>query len=297
MASIEIGAWQSLPSEGGEQLAFDGERMAVAGSARLCVWQGKTRLATVDALSPSPGAPRFVGERVYWGPGFVDLHSGAYTRLEYAAPLVRPGDGEHPHVYAWSTLGDRLLGSYTTGDRQHPVRVALFNVGDANKVATLWNGGGLAPQAAWLGRRAAVAGFSNPQVFDFSGKRIAEIALDGAIVVAFDATTAERRLIAVDQNRALAWVDTERWTILDRWPGPWLHGAVSPDGRFVAVLEPWGKLHFACLEGDRLRFAGQTAADPNAVALALTPNRIATVGGGEVRWASLMVECDRASSP
>lgn len=291
MPSIQITSWEMLPSEGGGSLTIAGDRMAVGGSARLSVWQGDTRIASVDAPSPAPGTPRFVGNRVYWGPGVVDLPSGKYTLFVGAQPAIRPERGERPQVYTWSPQGDRLLGSFSTGDPICPVRVTLFNGQTGTAVATLWEGSGLPPQAAWLGTDAVVVGFGDPRVFDHTGKYLGDIALGGATIAAIEATTDERRLIAIDLNRTIAWIDSETWTVLDRWSGPWLHGTVSPDGRFVAVLEPWGKLHFACLEGDRFKPIGQAPCDPNAVALALTLSEIATVGSGEVRWASLRIDC------
>jgi hypothetical protein len=291
MPSIQIDSWQMLPSNGGGSLVVDGERMAVSSSARLTVWHGGTRLATAEAPSPAPGIPRLVGERVYWGPGMLDLASGNYTRIEAAAPRVRPGAMERPSLYAWSPQGEWLLASFSAGDPLRPNAVRLFNGRTGAAVATLWEGTGLPPQSAWLGERAAVLGFSPPQVFDYSGKRLAAIELGAATIGSVEATAREHRLMVLEVNRSIAWIDTGTWTILDRWPGPWLHGAVSPDGRFVVVLEPWGKLHFACLEEDRFKPAGRVAADPNAVALALAPNAIATVGGGEVRRANLTVDC------
>ena len=70
---------------------------------------------------------------------------------------------------------------------------------------------------------------------------------------------------------------------------PWLHAAVSPNGRFVVALEAWGKLHFACIENDAFRPDGRAECDAKAVYLALTSNQIGTVGGGEVHLAGLTV--------
>jgi hypothetical protein len=296
MVAIQINSWQTLPSEGGGSLGFAGDLMAVSGQARLCVWQGETRLAAIDASSPAPGKPRFSDDRVYWGPGFLDLTTSRYTCLRAAQPEVRPGGGERPYVYAWSSGGDRLVGSFSSSETDRPVRVTLFDGQSGNRVATLWEGSGLAPAAAWLGRQAIVVGFGDPRVFDHSGSYLADIALGGGSIAAIEATTDERRLIIVDLNRTVALIDTDTWEILDRWPGPWLHAGVSPDGRFLAALEPGGKLHFACLDGDRFRPAGQAAVDSRAIALAITPGKIATVGGGEVRRGSLEIDCGRAST-
>ncbi|HEY0006845.1 MAG TPA: hypothetical protein VGB17_18845 [Pyrinomonadaceae bacterium] len=297
MSSLEIKSWQVFPSEGGEALAFDGERMAVGGQARLSVWEGQRRLASMDAPTPAPGRPRFAGERVCWGPGIFDLASGSYTLVQEALPRVQPGRGERPHVYAWSPRGERLLGSFSTGDSLCPVRVRMFGVQSGNAAATLWEGSGLPPSAAWLGESAAVIGFGDPKVFDDEGKHLADIPLGGGTIASIEATHDEHRLIIVDLNRSLALIETESWTVLDSWSGPWLHGAVSSDGRFVAVLEHWGKLHFACLEGDRFKPVGEAAADSRAVALALATGEIATVGGGEVRRAGLKVDCATTATP
>jgi len=291
MASVEIKFLDTLPSEGGESLAFDGDRLAVAGSTRLCVWRGDTRVATIEAELKAPGVPRFAGERVYWGPGFADLVTGYYTRLEGERPIMWPGGGEVPQVYAWSPRGERLVGSFARSELGHSVRVTLYHGETGEPLATLYEGSGLPPLAAWLGKSACVVGFNNPRVFDHSGRHLADITLGGPTVSCIEAITSERRLIAVELNNAMTLIDAATWTVLDRWPGPWLHGTVSPDGRFVAVLEPWGKLHFACLEDDRFRPAGEVAIDREAISVALSLAEIATVGGGEVRRASPTVDC------
>jgi hypothetical protein len=290
MSSIQIDSWRVRPSDGGASLALDEDRMAIASSARLCVWQRDTRVASVEALFPSPGIPRFVGQKVYWGPGFLDLGSGEYQRLEDAQPVMWPGGGERAHVYAWSPAGDRLVAGFSTGNPNRPTRVTLFSGETGATVASLWEGNKLPPQAAWVGKHAAVVGLSSPEVVDHSGKHIATIALDAANVAAIDAPGNEHRLMVLDLNRAISWIDTETWTILDAWPGPWMHAAVSPDGKLVVALEAWGKVHFARMENDKFSFVGSADIDSNAMALALTDDQIATVGGGEVRWASLTVD-------
>ena len=290
MSSIQIDSWRVRPSDGGASLALDQDRMAIASSARLCVWQGGTRVANVEALFSSPGIPRFVGQKVYWGPGFLDLVSGEYRRLENAQPTMWPGGGERAHVYAWSPSGDRLVASFSTGDPNHPVRATLFSGETGATVASLWEGNRLPPQAAWVGEHAAVVGLNTPEVFDHSGKHIATIVLDGANVAAIDAPRNERRLMVLDLNRTISWIDTATWGILDTWSGPWLHASVSPDGRLVAALEAWGKVHFARTENDKFSFVGSADIDSNAVSLALSDDQIATVGGGEVGWATLTVD-------
>jgi hypothetical protein len=291
MASVHLEPWRTLRSEGGSSLAFDGARLAVAGPARLCVWHHGTRIATIEAPAPSPGVPRFSGQRVYWGAGVLDLTSGKYTVIDAALPARWPGGGERPQVYAWSANGERLLGSFSTGNPNASTRVTLFDGRAGTAIATLWKGTSVSPQAAWIGERAIVVGFANPRVFDSSGTPLPEIALGGGTIVAIEATANEERLIVVDLNRAITWIDAASGVILDRWEGPWLHGAVSADGQFVAALEPWGNLQFACIEHDRFRPIGAASAAQDAVVLAVAGREIATLGGGELHRTQLTVEC------
>jgi hypothetical protein len=295
MPPVQVGSWQTLPSEGGDTVVLDGARMAVSGQARLCIWRGENRLATVDAPTPSPGKPRFAGDRVYWGPGFLDLNSGLYTQLPGAQAAMRPGFGERALVYAWSRRCDLLLGSFGTGNSLRPTRVTLFDGRSGTAVAALWEGSGLPPQAAWFGERALVVGFGDPRVFDHSGQHVVDIILGGATIVSIEPAFRERRLMVIDLNRSVVWIDTETWSVLDRWLGPWMQGAISENGRFVAMLEPWGKLHFACIEDDRIRPVGRVDVDPRAVALVLAQDRVITVGGGTVGWADLTVNCPAVS--
>jgi len=290
MTSIRIGAWQTVSSEGGDRVALDGNRIAVCGVARLSVWQDHTRLASADAPSPAPGAPRFLCSRVYWGPGLYDLESGTYQWLENTAPRAQPLQRERCHVYAWSPRGDWILGCFGTGDSAHSVRVTLFNGRSGEKVADLSHGVGLPPQAAWIGEQAAVVGFRDLRVYGLSGEHLADVELHGADIVALDAAIGERRLMVVEQARAIHWIDTAAWSVQESWPGPWLSGAVSPDGQLAAALEPWGKLHFAFLEDGHFKVAGHADADSSAITLALTRTRIATAGGGKLRWADLSVD-------
>ena len=127
MRNCEVGPWLTLPSEGGGSVALDGERLAVSSQAHLSVWRNEARIASVDATWPFPGLPRFSGERVYWGPGFLELSSGRYTSFDAARPAARPGGGERPVVYAWSPHGDCFVGSFSTGDASRPVRVTSYD--------------------------------------------------------------------------------------------------------------------------------------------------------------------------
>ena len=296
MASVHLEPWRTLRSEGGSSLALDGARLAIAGPARLGVWRHGMRIATVEAPAPSPGVPRFAGQRVYWGAGVLDLTSGKYTVIDAALPARCPGGGERPHVYAWSPNGERLLGSFSTGNPNASTRVTLFDARGGAAIATLWKGTSVPPQAAWIGERAIVVGFANPRVFDASGSPRFEIPLGGGTIVAIEAAANEQRLIVVDLNRAISWVDPENGSVLDRWDGPWLHAAVSADGQFVAALEPWGKLQFACIEHDRFRPIGAASAAQDAVVLAVAGRDIATLGGGELHLTQMTVECSDVGS-
>jgi hypothetical protein len=289
MPSVEISEWKTLPSEGGTNLVVNERYLAVSSQARLCVWQDNSRILTLDARVPAPGWPQFIGQRIHWGPAIVDLLSGNTTWIEHALPAVIPIQSDRPHVYAWSPRGDWLLGSFSVAAGAN-ARVELFQAA-TGRTLNLWEGSGLAPQSAWIGEQSAVVGFRNPMVFDYSGHQIAEIALNGAAVGFLDVTDDQSRLLILDVYRVLTWVDTKTWRILDRWPGPWLSAAVSSDARFVVALEFGGKLHFACLAGDRFQSFAQTTIDAGAISIAIFQNIIATVGRGVLQQAILRVDC------
>lgn len=209
----------------------------------------------------------------------LDLTSGLYTPLPGATPAQVPGGAERAQTHAWSPGGEMLLGSFSTGDARCPVRVSLFNGRTAAVEAVLWEGTGVPPQTAWMGEHWAIVGFDDLQVFDFSGRQVAELELGGGMIIAMEATWANR-LIALDLNRVVYWIDTQSWTVLDRWHGPWFHAAVSPDGSVVAALESRGKLQFAGMEEDRFRVIGSGEVNADSVAVALAHDRVVTVGGG-----------------
>ena len=133
------------------------------------------------------------------------------------------------------------------------------------------------------------------RVYDRAGGRLATIEFGGSTVVAIAATHSEDRMIAVELNRAIVLIDVRTWTILDRWTGQWQDAAVSPDGSFVVGLEPWGRLHCACIRDDRFAPLGEVAMDIKAAAVALGEDDIAVVGGGEVHRATLSINCTGSS--
>ncbi len=260
--------------------------MAVSGSARLNVWRGSTRVASASSFFPAPGTPRFLGRRVNWGAGFLDLDSGAYRRLEGAEPNCLPNAGERATVYAWAAQSDQVLGVFGTSDS---VRAAIYHGETGAPEATLFHGPGLAPVAAWLGQAAAVLGFANPKVFAWSGSVQAEITISGGQIASIAATSREDRLIIVDLNRAIYWIDAQSWTVLDVWHGPWFYGAVSGDGSVVAAIEPWGKLHLALMNEDRFSSIQPFSVDNGAISVALNRTKIAIAGGGTVSRADFQI--------
>lgn len=292
MAAIRFGPWQVLAAEGGGTVALAGERLAACGQAHLVVWQGLLRLGAADAPWPAPGRPRFAGERVCWGPGVLDLACGAYAPLYAAEPELRPGGGERPCVHAWSAHGERLLVGYATGDAQAPTRLVLFDGGRGEPLATLRHPAEFPPQAAWVGRTALVVGFGDPRAFAVdTGAECACIALGAGTVTRLDADAAERRLLAVDLNRCVAWIDPHAWQLVDRWEGRWLDAAIAPDGRHAVALDLAGGLHLARLAADRFEPLGAAAAPPFvATSVALDDTAIALAGGGLAARADYVIE-------
>jgi hypothetical protein len=278
---VRIGRWKTVAAEGGGSVSLDGDRLAVADEARLVVWRGRQRLAAAVAPWPAPGRACFLGDRVLWGPGVLHLPSGHYAVLAAARPEIWPGGGERPHVHAWSARGERLLVSYSTGDSARPTRIALFGGHDERAVATRWYDNYLPPQAAWVGSDVAVIGFRNLEVLDAaSGAERGRIALDAGTVVRLDADARERRLMAVDLNRAIIWIDLRTGTVIGRWEGRWLDAAIAPDGSLIVAVDLAGRLHFARPAEGRCLLLGTAAAITRPGSVALDRGLLAVVGGG-----------------
>ena len=295
MTSVQIGQIQTMPSEGGQWIAVKEDKIAIAGRGRLCIWENQKKRWTFDSPTPSPGTPRFADDKVYWGPGFADLKTGAYTVLDIAKPVTRPGGGEIPYIYQWSVDGRQLVGIFGSADQAYPVRVSLFN-SDTLAIISLWREQGIPPGSAWLGEKTIVVGFGNPRVSDRSGKHITDIMIDASAINVIQSSLNEKRMVILDLNRNMFLIDTSTWTILDRWPGPWIHGAISPDGQFAAVLEPSGKIHFASLEADCFRQVGEKIVESLAVSIMITTNKIFIIGSGEFHQADLKIDSEGYSA-
>ena len=288
--AVSIGPWETVDAEGGGSVAVDVRRLAVASEAHLAVWLGGQRLGTAEAPWPAPGKPRFVQDSVLWGPGVLDLRSGRYSALATAGPASWPGGAERPQVHAWSALGERLLVSYSTGDPARPTRVDLLDGRDGRTIATHWSASALAPEAAWVGRDVAVVGFRDLEVLDAaSGAVRGRVKLGAGAVMSLDADAEERRLVAVDLNRAVFWIDLPELRIVDRWAGRWQDAAVAPDGRLAVALDLAGRLHFAGLELRRFWPLGEADNIVVPGSVALGQDVIAVVGGGVAARAGLTI--------
>ena len=278
---VRIGRWQAVSAEGGGSVAVDARRLAVASQGHLVVWLGGQRQATAEAPWPAPGKPRLAGDRVLWGPGMLDIPSGRYAALPTARPEIWPGGGERPNVHAWSAPGDRLLVSYSTGDPARPTRISLFDGRDGRVIATHWSASARAPEAAWAGRDVVVAGFGDLEVLDAATGAVRDrIALGAGTVTSLDADAAERRLLAVDLNHAVVWIDLQELRVVDRWVGRWQDAAIAPDGRLAVAVDLAGLLHFAAFTPDRFQPLGEA---DNVVApgsVALSRGVLAVAGGG-----------------
>jgi len=220
----------------------------------------------------------------------LDLTSGNYAALAAAQPEIWPGGGERPHVHAWSTLGERLLVSYSTRDPARPTRVVLLDGFSGRTVFTRWHSDALPPEAAWVGRDVAAVGFRDLELLDAAtGAARGRVALGAGTVTRLDADAEERFLVAVDLNRAIFSIDLQTGQIVDRWNGAWLDAAVAPDGHLVVALDLAGRLHFASRTGGRFRLLGEAAAaQPGSVAL--DRGVLAVAGGGIAARAKLAID-------
>jgi hypothetical protein len=288
--AVRLGSWELTDAEGGGSVAVDARLLAVASQAHLAVWAGGQRLAAADAPWPAPGKPRFARDRVFWGPGVLDLRSGRYSVLA-PGPASWPGGAERPQVHAWSATGERLLVSYATGDPARPTRVDLLAGADGATIAARWSASALAPEAAWVGQDVAVAGFADLEVIDAaSGAVRGQVGLGAGSVISLDADAAERRLVAVDLNRAVFLIDLYELRIVDRWAGRWLDAALTPDGQLAVALDLAGRLHFADIASHRFRPLGEADNVVAPGAVTLGPGVLAVAGGGVAARAGLAIE-------
>lgn len=292
-ALIEIGPWSPVgPTEGGATIAIDGDRTAVASLGHVVVWIGNQRLCRVDAPCPAPGTPRFRNDKLLWGPGVLDLHTGNYEVIEAALPEIWPGGGGRPQVFSWSADGAHLVATYDTGDSQRTTRVTLFDAILKQPIATLWHGGGLTPEAVWLGRDLAVVGFREPKLFDLStGTAQDTLVLDAGTITRLDADRDERWLMAVDLNRSIIWIDLAQRRIVGRWEGRWQDATISPDGVFLAGLDMDGRMHFACLTAQGFRPIDAVDGSFRVDSIALQDNLIAIASQGMAARADLRIDC------
>jgi hypothetical protein len=292
-ALIELGPWSLVgPTEGGATIAIDGDRTAVAGPGHVVVWSGNRRLWRVDAPCPAPGAPRFRDGKLLWGPGVVDLETGNYELIDEAIPQMRPGGGERPHVFSWSTDGAYLVAAYGAGGPHRPTRVTLFDAILKKPVADLSHGAELPPQAVWAGRSLVIVGFREPKVFDLvTGTAQDTLDLDAGTITRLVADREERCLLAVDLNRSIAWIDLAQRRVVDRWEGSWQDAALSSDGVFLAALDMNGRIHLACLTAEGFSPIGALDERVRADSIALDDKVIAIAAGGMAARAPLHVDC------
>jgi hypothetical protein len=293
MGSLQTGPWEHAGSSaGGEVVAIEGNRTAIAGVANVAVWQDNSRLVSADAPWSAPGIPRFHDNQLFWGPCVVDLQTGECRTLESCRPAIWPGGGERPYVYAWSQDGARLVASYATGEAAQQTRVKLFDGQLDHAIATLWEGNELSPQAAWVGRNSVVVGFRNLRIFDTAtGNEQGEITVDAGTLARLDGDIHDQRLIAVDLNRAIVWIDQLQRRVVDRWEGRWRDAALSPDGRFVAAVDLSGALHVRCLADGGFQFLTEISVPVQPASVALSSDSVAIGSGGVAMRMTLAVDC------
>ncbi len=288
--AVELGAWTVLSAEGGSAAAIAGERTIAVGRGHAVVWVGEQRVASVDVGAASPGRPRVQAGRVAWGPSVLELDTGAIDLRRAAVPEPVPRDrGEVVQTYAWSADGAWLARSASGTSTR--ARVTLHSGETGELVASAWESSDLAPQALWLGPDWLAIGLRRPRVVDHAGHEIATIDLDGATLVRLEASHDGRWLIAVDLNRSIALIDTKSWAVVGRWTGPWVDASILPSGAAVVGLELGGVLRLACASPAGLREVQTLARVERAVSVQASDDAIAVVGGGELRRATLRVDC------
>jgi hypothetical protein len=195
--------------------------------------------------------------------------------------------------HGWSRVGERLVISFSMADPPNAARVVLVDGATGVRVATPWEAGDVAPEALWMGARTLVAGFREPRVWHWraAGGALEAMAtlqdVHAGVVARIDATRDEKRILIVDQNRAVLLVDGTSWRVLDRWTGPWSDGALAPGGAFAVGLAFGGALCAASLAGDRFGTPCELATQGPDVGVSVSDDAVAVAGSGEWRRAAL----------
>ncbi|MGH9215138.1 MAG: hypothetical protein ACRDZS_02700 [Acidimicrobiales bacterium] len=299
-----IGPWRALDGGYGATVAVAGAYTVAAQLGYLTVWAGQRLVAHVTAQASAPGRPRIVQDRlakdkVYWGPGVLDLASGRLALLaslaaETTGTVVPRGVGISPQgystaTYAWSPDGSMVAVTAQHASGPHPPTASAVVRDNAGQLlATLWECPDIAPRAAWVGRTLVVIGTRQPGVFRRNGSRVVE--LDGATPpVRIEASSDETRLLMVEHTRLTLW-DTATWAPVGIADGQWLDAALAPDGQLVIAVDFAGTLHTldgTLASGPPLPAPG--AALGGALGVALDDSRVVAAFPGEVHTAPLAI--------
>ena len=267
MPSLEFGSWQALPDGAGDALAAAGSLSASASGTRVVVWD-RDRVISSVAITGSPaGVPRFVAGTLHFGPGWVE--SGRWTVLPPPPPTVYGG----VRSSAWSRDGHRVAlvvdGPWTPANGGSSPLLVERRTDGSERVIT--SDCGVA--AVWMSDRAIVGIGRDLRVWNTAGDYVVGPAHEGG-VAAVSGTRDETWLFTVGTDgTALLW-NTETFAPPVVWPGVWVGGAISPDGRWIIGIDVGGELHTAWRDAGALVPAGPVPALGRARAVVLDDLRL-----------------------
>jgi hypothetical protein len=253
-SDFQLGDWIPLPDGPGDALAAAGSLAAAASNTRAVVWEGGRVIASVTLPASTAGVPRFVGDRLHYGPGW--LEGGRWIALPTPPPTVYGA----ARTSAWSRDGSRVVllvdgpwspegggGSSLIVERSRDGRESVVAVDPG-------------AAAVWALDSAIVAVGREMRVWDAMGERRVGPAHEGGGVASISCSGDERWLLTVGTDGgALLW-KTATFAAPLRVPGSWLAAVLTPDGAWVLGIDLTGSLRAARWRDDGFATTGSLPA-------------------------------------
>jgi WD40 repeat protein len=266
-APITLEPWTPLPGGAGDALAVSGRLSASASGTSVVVWDGARVVSTAPVSGSPGGVPRFVGDRLFFGPGWME--GGRWVDLPSPAPTVHGG----VRASAWSRDGRRVAlvvdGPWNPAGGGASSLLVERGVDGSERVVAVDPG----VSAVWVLDAAIVGVGRELRVWDAGGERVVGPAHEGG-VASVSASRDDAWLLTVGTDgTALLW-STQDFGPPSRWSGAWVGAALSPDGRWAVGIDVGGALHAACRRGVELVSEGAMPAVGRVRAVVLDDKRV-----------------------
>jgi hypothetical protein len=241
--------WKILKDGSGNRLAINDTYAVAAEPLCITVWKEGELYCRQQVTFPQPGFPRLSDNKIYWGPGMLDLEKRIYVPVVKALAVLktemvqlgRPSDTYRPVEYAWAPDGSTMAVSLQWSGKPGPppAKVLLLSTGGELE-ARLWEDSDVPVTALCVSEKWVIAGTRQLRIFE--KHRPAPKMLAAAVpAVRIEVTKDERRMMRLQYDHIALW-DLSEPTLLHRWDGNWLDAAITPDGDRIVAVDSNGKL-------------------------------------------------------